>query len=101
MNLRTEYLGLFVGMMIVTYIPRVLPYYLFEKLTMPTWIEKPLKILPCVAIGVFLFPGGVCLYPDTPFVAPLGLAASVAVTWISDNIPLGVFSAVASVFLFG
>ncbi len=100
MSLKPEYLGLFVGMMLVTYIPRVLPYYLYERLTIATWIEKPLRILPCVAIGVFLIPGGVCLYPDTPFVAPVGLATSVVVTWVSDNIALGVFSAVAAAFLF-
>lgn len=101
MSIRYEYFLLFVGMMAVTYIPRVLSFYLYEKLVIPSFIENTLKILPCVAIGVFIFPEGINLYPESSFIAPVALLTSAVVTWFSDNIPLGVFSAISVTFLLG
>lgn len=96
--MRQEYLWLFIGMMFVTYIPRMLPYYLYDKLVIPSCIERPLKILPCAAIGAFLIPGGITLYPEAMYIAPFGLLVSAVITWVTSSIPLGVFSAVLTVF---
>lgn len=97
--MRQEYVWLFIGMMLVTFIPRVLPFYLYEKLRIPPWVERPLAMLPCVAIGVFLCPGGIRLYPETPYVAPVALVMSAVVTWLSDSVPLGVLSSVMMAFV--
>lgn len=95
--MRQEYLWLFIGMMFVTYIPRMLPYYLYDKLVIPTYIESALKILPYAAIGAFLIPGGITLYPETIHIAPVGLLVTTIITWVTSSIPLGVFSAVLTV----
>lgn len=97
--MRQEYLILFIGMTIVTYIPRLLPYYLFDSLNIPEYIEQPLKLLPCAAIGAFLFPGGITLYSEALYIAPLGLITGAILTWKTESIPLGVFSSILVVLL--
>jgi len=45
------------GMMLVTYTPRLLPGLLMERFHPPAWFEKWLKNIPYAALGALIVPG--------------------------------------------
>lgn len=94
-----KYLALFLGMAIVTYIPRVLPFYLNSSFKIDARFEKPLKLLPCAAIGALIFPQGLLLYDKAPLVSPVALIVGAAITWVTENIPLGIFLTILLTFI--
>ncbi len=87
--MRYDFLLLFIGMAVVTYIPRVLPFYLKDKLNFGQGIIGPLKLLPCAAIGALILPNGLIIY-ENAIVSPIALVCGGIATWGSDNIPVGI-----------
>ena len=55
--MRTDILILILGMMLVTYIPRMLPAVLLEKLHFGPKAEKFLQLVPYTAMAALIFPG--------------------------------------------
>lgn len=87
--MRYEFLLLFIGMAILTYIPRVLPFYLSNKVNLGEGVIGPLKLLPCAAIGALILPHGLIIYENT-IVSPIALICGAIATWASDKIPVGI-----------
>lgn len=52
-----EFFLLIFGMAIVTYIPRALPAFLIEKITLGSRAKKFLSLLPYAAMSALIFPG--------------------------------------------
>ena len=52
-----EILLLILGMAIVTYIPRVLPAFLIERIALGPRAKKFLSLLPYAAMSALIFPG--------------------------------------------
>ena len=50
-------LWIVLGMMLVTYVPRLLPGLLMERFTTPLWLERWLKNIPYAALGALIVPG--------------------------------------------
>ena len=75
--MRTDILLLIAGMTLVTYIPRMLPAVLLEKLHFGPKVEKFLQLIPYTAMAALVFPGVVTLDPARPYI---GLAAGMAKT---------------------
>ncbi len=87
--MRFEFLLLFIGMGLVTYIPRVLPFYLKDRLNLSEGVMGPLKLLPCAAIGALILPHGLIIY-ENAIVSPVALICGAIATWLSDKIPVGI-----------
>lgn len=51
-----EFLILFLGMMVVTYFPRLLPVTILSKFNLPPFILECLEYLPVAILGALLFP---------------------------------------------
>ena len=51
------------GMCLVTYIPRMLPAVLLDKLKFSPKLEKMLKLIPYTAMSALIFPGVVSVDP--------------------------------------
>lgn len=54
---RNEYLYIIGGMLIATYIPRVLPFLLFKKEKVSKELYKFLTYIPYAMLGALIFPG--------------------------------------------
>lgn len=67
--MRTDILLLIAGMTLVTYIPRMLPAVLLEKLHFGPKVEKFLQLIPYTAMAALVFPGVVTLDPARPISA--------------------------------
>lgn len=52
----TQMILLFLGMMVVTYLPRLLPVTILSRFTLPPFILECLEYLPVAILGALLFP---------------------------------------------
>ena len=52
-----EYLYVIGGMLVATYVPRVLPFFLFKKEKVSKELYKFLTYIPFAMLGALIFPG--------------------------------------------
>lgn len=62
-----------IGMMVVTYIPRVLPFFAFSGKKLPKQIEAFLAYVPYTALGALLIPGSVMAIEGHPLISVAGI----------------------------
>lgn len=55
--MRAEIVILVLLMMLVTYVPRVLPSFIIERIRLGKKTEKFLKLIPYTAMAALIFPG--------------------------------------------
>ena len=90
---------LIIGMMIVTFLPRYLPFIAFSKWRPPGLVKRLLRFIPFAALGALILPGGVMAVPGYPLAAIAGIAAAIVCAWFRKEIILTVFCSVAATFL--
>ncbi len=61
------------GMAAVTYIPRLMPFLLLNRLRIPHRVNAFLKAIPVAAIGALIVPGVLTATPDLPAAALAGM----------------------------
>ena len=79
--MRLEILFLILGMTLVTYIPRMLPAVLLEKLHFGPKLEKFLQLIPYTAMAALVFPGVLTLDASRPYIGLTGGAAAGLLAW--------------------
>lgn len=92
---------LIAGMALVTYIPRLIPMALSEKLNFPGWLNNWLQYVPYAALGALIFPG--ILYSvdgQHPWVGLAGGGAAVILALAGQNILVVLAGAIVAV-MFG
>jgi len=94
-----SYLPLIVGMMVVTYLPRMLPMTLLRKARLPRYVERFLDMLPAAALGALIVPGVLSAIPDDPVIALVAVFAAGAVSLFRGGMILGVVTGVGLAFL--
>ncbi|MCX6091074.1 MAG: AzlD domain-containing protein [Candidatus Atribacteria bacterium] len=90
---------LILGMMVVTYIPRYLPFLAFSRRQTPRLVKRFLRCIPYAALGALILPGAVTAIPSYPLVAMVGIAAAIICAWIRKEIILTVLISVTVTFL--
>lgn len=93
--MRTDILLLIAGMTLVTYIPRMLPAVLLEKLHFGPKLEKFLQLIPYTAMAALVFPGVATLAPARPYIGLAGGAAAGLLAWRRLPVIVCVLAAVA------
>lgn len=63
------------AMSLVTFIPRLLPVFIMDRLTLPGWGSKWLRSIPYAALGALIFPGVLNIEEGLPL---LGLAGALS-----------------------
>lgn len=74
--LRLDVLLILLGMLIVTYIPRMLPALLAERLQFGGRVEKFLKLIPYTAMAALIFPGVLSADPAHAWVGVVGVSVA-------------------------
>mgnify|MGYP003293644993 CR=1 FL=1 len=92
--MRTDILLLIAGMTLVTYIPRMLPAVLLEKLHFGPKVEKFLQLIPYTAMTALVFPG-VFSVDANPVLGVVGAAVAGGLAWKKCPIIVCVLAAVA------
>lgn len=62
-----------IGMMAVTFIPRLLPFVLISDQGLPKKVTQFLEYVPYAALGALIIPGAISAIPDAPIAAAAGL----------------------------
>lgn len=92
-------LPLVILMMIVTYIPRMLPMYFIDVEKIPDELKRFLSFIPYAALGALILPGSVNAINGRPEVSVIGIATAAVIAWFNSNIIVTVFLTVAVTYL--
>lgn len=87
------------GMAIVTYIPRVLPFFILEGKVLPSGLKKFLDYVPYTALGALIIPGAVTALPEKPLASLVGLGFAVIYSWLRGSIIVAVMGSIGVVYL--
>ena len=93
-------LVLVVGMTLVTYLPRLAPFVLLRRQSLPPRVRAVLEQLPAAALGALLIPDALGALPGHPGVAAVGVGVAVLLSIVGGNLILTVMGAVAAVYVF-
>lgn len=99
MNQPMSVYGLIMGMLLATYLPRLIPFLILSDRPLPEYWRKFLKFIPFTALGALIFPGSVQAVAGEPVVALLGIVAAGICAWFNGGIILSVVVAVGVVGL--
>lgn len=92
--MRIEILIMIIGMSVVTYLPRMLPFVLFKGKELPAFWQGVLKNVPFATLGALIFPGILLIQEDIWF-GILGAAAAFLMAFLGANVIVVVISAIA------
>ncbi|SFA45171.1 Branched-chain amino acid transport protein [Parageobacillus thermantarcticus] len=74
-----------IGMGLVTYIPRMLPLVVFQRVKLPAFWQGVLKNVPYATLGALIIPGIFFINDDVWF-GILGLISAFVAAWLGANV---------------
>ena len=89
-----EILIMIIGMAVVTYIPRMLPFVLFRGKELPKFLQGILKNVPYATLGALIFPGILFIQEDIWY-GLLGAAAAFVAAYLGANVIVVVIGSIA------
>lgn len=95
----TEYLLLIFGMTVVTYLPRMLPSIIIDKMRFGMRTEKFLRLIPFTAISALIFPGVFFVDGANPLIGIAGALTAGVLAWRRLPVMVCVLAAIAVNFL--
>jgi branched-subunit amino acid transport protein len=83
-----------IGMGIVTFIPRMLPFIMFRGKELPPFLQGVLKNVPYATLGALIFPA-VLYIQDDIWYGVIGALAAFAVAFLGANVIVVVMGSIA------
>lgn len=74
------------GMFIVTYIPRMLPVIVYNKIKLPKWANNWLKSIPYAALGALIFPGIINANKENQLIGIISGIVAIVIAYFELNI---------------
>lgn len=93
--MKSEIIWMIVGMGLVTYIPRMLPFVLFQGKELPPFIQGVLKNVPYAALGALIFPAILFIQKDDVWYGVLGAAVAFIASFLGANVIVVVLGSIA------
>lgn len=93
-----SYFLLIIGMAIVTFVPRLLPFVLISKKSINPTLKRFLNYIPYTTLGALILPDVFKSIPDHPEAVWGGMATALILSWWKGNIVLSVLTSVAVSF---
>ncbi len=92
---------LILGMAIVTFLPRVVPAFVVDKIRLNRYVERYLRLIPYTAMTALIFPGVLSVDPLRWYVGVVGAAVAILLSLI-PKMPSGVvvIASVLSILIF-
>jgi len=88
-----------IGMMIVTYIPRIIPFFTFSGKHLPKKVEKFLEFVPYTALGALIIPGAITSIPGEPVASVIGLGFAAIYSYFKGGMIVSIIGSMAVVYL--
>ncbi|OCA84330.1 branched-chain amino acid transporter [Bacillus sp. FJAT-27225] len=92
--MKSEIVWMIIGMGIVTYIPRMLPFVLFKGKELPPFLQGVLKNVPFATLGALIFPGILSINEDLRF-GLIGAASAFVIAFLGANVIVVVIGSIA------
>jgi branched-subunit amino acid transport protein len=92
--MKAEILWMIIGMGLVTYIPRMLPFVLFKGKELPSFIQGVLKNVPYATLGALIFPGILFIQKSDIWYGVLGAVAAFIIAFLGANVIIVVIGAI-------
>lgn len=89
---------LILGMMVATYIPRLIPFYMIQDLRLAPRFKRFLELIPFTALGALILPGLLTSVPGQPLAMTLGIIFAATWAWFKGGIMVPVAGAIAIVY---
>jgi branched-subunit amino acid transport protein len=86
---------LILGMTLVTFIPRLLPFIIMNKIKFSDNAKSFLNYIPYAAIGALIFPDSFNAVTNTPIASIVGTIAAFILSYFTKNIILVVTVSIA------
>ncbi|MGM0838690.1 MAG: AzlD domain-containing protein [Bacillota bacterium] len=83
-----------VGMAVVTYLPRLIPFVMFQGKELPPFVQAVLKNVPYATLGALIVPGIFLINEDIMY-GVIGGTVALVVAYLGANVILVVISAIA------
>lgn len=90
---------LFLGMTLVTFIPRAIPAVFIEKMKFSPKFEKFLKLIPYTAMAALIFPGAITADPQRMYIGIIGAMVAGVLAYKKLNLIICVLGAITVDFL--
>ncbi len=91
--MNTNLLLLIFGMMLVTYLPRVIPFLTLSNKPLPTFWQNVLQNIPFAILGALIFPGVLHIHEHLWY-GLLGAVSAIFLSYIGVNIIIVILGAV-------
>ncbi|MEH7072412.1 AzlD domain-containing protein [Neobacillus drentensis] len=93
--MKTEIVWMIIGMGLVTYIPRMLPFVLFKGKELPPFVQGVLKNVPFATLGALIFPAIIFIQKNDIWYGVLGAAAALIAAFLGANVIVVVLGSIA------
>lgn len=90
---------LILGMMLVTFIPRLLPFLFVSEKKLPQRLDRFLSFIPYTALGALIIPGVFSATPQMPQASLLGIGFACVYAWLRGGIIIPVIGSVLVTFI--
>lgn len=90
---------LILGLAIVTFIPRVIPALLMDRMSFGPKTEKFLRLIPYTALAALIFPGVLSVDSSKPIIGIVGVLVAALLAWRKQPVMVCVPAAIAAVFI--
>lgn len=90
---------LILGMMVVTYLPRLIPFLFVSKGRLQENLRSFLKYIPYTALGALILPGIFTATPNMPWAAMAGAVFALIYGWFRGGIIIPVMGSIIISFI--
>jgi len=97
--MRYNILAIILGMFMVTYIPRYLPFFISQNLHFPKRLKSFLSYIPVAALGALILPDAFFSMGDKPLASTLGIIFAGIFSYFYKNIFITVVGAISVTYL--
>jgi branched-subunit amino acid transport protein len=98
--MKTEIIWMIIGMGLVTYIPRMMPFVLFKGKEIPPFMQGVLKNVPYATLGALIFPAIIFIQKDDIWYGVLGAAAAFIAALLGANVIVVVLGSITVLALY-
>ena len=90
---------LLLSLWLVTLVPRLLPPFIVDKISVPPLIGEFLNVIPYATLGALIFPGIIQAIPSEPGISLVGGAVAVVLSLLRVPLVFVVLASVSAVYV--
>lgn len=94
-----SYLSLIIGMMAVTYLPRLIPLLMMTDRPLPPLLKRFLLYIPYTALSVLIVRGVMQSSSDIRLATLAGIGVAAVCSWFKGGLVLSVLISIIAVFI--